>query len=307
MRQQRLVRVLTMIWIILLPAAAGADVSDWYGTWQSAYAGDTSGDCTVTVSAGNASQASVGMSCTSSVGDPPFSGTGSITARGSFTITGSTSGSLGADAMQLFFGGTFAGDSGQGQWTSATQTPFGTVTLSGTWTTTRITPPQPVAINPEQPVVIPPQVQTEYTVSVGQLPEAAVTTSVTGTITRASLTVTLDLSRISVGALSAPQGRFAAGYSVFVAVLLPAGVSSLTDATWFVLHPAPGGWAMLAHPIAAYLQGVAQSAASTLVSVSILENVDLSALLGSEIYVGYGLDSDEMLAQRRYRGVFIVR
>lgn len=307
MRQHRLVRVLTMIWITLLPAAAGAVVSDWYGTWQSTYVGDDSGTCTVTIGAGNASQASISLSCSSSVGNLPFSGSGFITASGSLSMTGSGTGSAGGHSIQSVFTGTLQGNSGQGQWTGTSVNPFVTVALSGTWAATRISAPQPVATEPERPVAPPPMVQTDYTAPAGQLPEAAVTTSATGTLERASLSVTLDLSRIPLGGSFAAQGQFAAGYNVFVAALAPAGVLSLPDATWFMLRPIPDGWSMLASPIAAYLQGVAQGAASLLVSVSILENIDLTALLGSEIYVGYGLDSNEMLAQGRYRGVYIVR
>lgn len=199
------------------------------------------------------------------------------------------------------------GNSGQGQWTSTESDPMGTVTESGTWTMTRISPPQPVATNPDRPVAPPTTTQIEYTAPTGRLPEAAVSTSATGTLGRASLSVTLDLSRIPVAGYFAAQSQFAAGYNVYVAALTPAGVLGLPVASWFMLRPIPDGWAMLAFPIAAYLQGIAQSAASSLVSVSILENIDLTALLGSEIYVGYGLDSNEMLAQGRYRGVYIVR
>ena len=296
-----------MVGITLLPAAAGAVVSDWYGTWQATYVGDDSGTCAVEIVAGNASLAIISMSCSSSVGQPPFSGSGFILASGEIAMTGSVTGSAGGNSVQVVFGGMLQGDGGQGQWVSTTVDPTGTVPMIGTWTMTRISPPQPVATNPDQPVAPPPPAQTDYTAPAGQLPEAALNTSATGTLGRASLNVTLDLSRIPLGLSFAAQGQFAAGYNVYVAALVPAGVLSLPDATWFMLRPTPSGWAMLTSPIAAYLQGVAQGAASLLVQVSILENMDLTALLGSEIYVGYGLDSDEMLARGRYRGVYIVR
>jgi len=302
MRPHRLFRVLTIAWITLLPAAAGATVSDWYGTWQLTYVGDSSGTCAATIGAANASLAIASMNCSSSVGGPPFSSSGFVMADGEIYMTGTVS--SGGNGVQTVFFGMLQGDSGQGQWIITTVDPTGTVPTIGTWTTTHT---QRVAINPDQPVAPPPPTQTDYTASAGQLPEAALNALATGTLGRASLNVTLDLSRIPLGLSFGAQGQFAAGYNIYVAALVPAGVLSLPAATWFMLRPTPNGWAMLASPIAAYLQGVSQGAASLLVQVSILENMDLTALLGSEIYVGYGLDSDEMLARGRYRGVYIVR
>jgi hypothetical protein len=307
MKQHRLVRVLIMVWITILPIAGRAAVSDWYGTWQSSYTGDSSGTCAVIIGTGNASQASVSMSCSSSTGDPPTSSAGFITASGAISLSGSATGSSGGYSVQIGFSGMIQGNVGQGQWTSMTVTPMGLVTMGGSWTTNRISPPQPVATDPNQLVAPAPTAQTAYTVSAGRLPEAAVNTSATGTLGRASLSVALDLSKIPLEGSFAAQGQFAAGYNVYVAALVPAGVLSLPNVTWFMLRPTPDGWAMLASPIAAYLQGVAQDAGSPIVQVLILENLDVTALLGSEIYVGYGLDSDEMLAQGRYRGVYIVR
>ena len=292
-----------MVWITL-PAAAGAAVSDWYGTWQLAYVGEDAGTCTIAIVAGNASLAITSMNCSSSAGQPPFSGSGFVLESGDIAMTGIASGSSGANSVQTVIVGMLQGDNGQGQWVRTTVNPTGTVPITGTWAATHT---QRVAINPDQPVAPPPPTQSEYTAPAGQLPETAVSTSATGTLGRASLNVTLDLSMIPLGGSFAPQGQFAAGYNIYVAALVPAGVLNLPAVTWFMLRPQPNGWAMLASPIAAYLQGVAQGAASLLVQVSILENMDLTALLGSEIYVGYGLDSDEMLAQGRYRGVFIVR
>ena len=43
------------------------------------------------------------------------------------------------------------------------------------------------------------------------------------------------------------------------------------------------------------------------VRVQILSNLDLSALIGTEIYLGDGTSGDEMIRNQRYRGVFDVQ
>ena len=273
-----------------MSGAVQAAVSDWYGTWQSSYAGADAGTCTVNIGPGNATQASVSMSCVSSVDGTVLSASGSITVIGSISLTGG--------AGDILFTGTIKGSSGSGQWT---ETMFG---MTGSWTITRVSAPQPV--NPNQPVAAPPTAQTAYTATTGRMPTAAVSTSATGTLGSATLRITLDLTKVLSGGSFAATGHFAAGYNIYVAALVPGGVLGLHDPTWFML-PKTLAWAALASPIGAYMQGVAQGAASLLVQVPILENLDVTALLGSEIYVGYGLDGDEMLAQGRYRGVYIVR
>jgi hypothetical protein len=138
------------------------------------------------------------------------------------------------------------------------------------------------------------------------MPAVAVFTTATGTLGRASLVVALDLSKVlSVGAL-AGIGQFAAGYNIYVVALVPEGVLGLPSATWFQL-PVTRTWGTLTSPLGAYLQGVAQAAANQIVQVGILQNLDVTALLGSEIYMGYGTSDAEMVAAGRYRGIYVVR
>ena len=285
---------LVLVCFSVMSGTAQAAVSDWYGTWQSSYTGADAGSCTVTIGPGNATQASVSMSCVSSVDGTAMSASGSITAIGAISIAGG--------AGDILFTGTIQGNSGSGQWTEIM---YG---MTGSWTTTRVSAPQPV--NPNQPVAGPPPAQTDYTATTGRMPTAAVATIASGRLGSATLKVTLDLSKVLSAGSFVATGHFAAGYNIYVAALVPGGVLGLHDATWFMLSattPTTHAWAALASPIGAYMAGVAQGAANQLVQVGILENLDVTALLGSEIYVGYGLDSNEMLAQGRYRGVYILR
>jgi|GEM_PF-5630882 len=163
-----------------------------------------------------------------------------------------------------------------------------------------VTPPPP---DPTQPVAPPPVTQTEYTVTTGVIPPAAVSTTATGTLGSVTLNVTLNLSLLFPAPLFSGQGQFAVAYNVYVAALVPAGRLGLPASAWFML-PSTRSWAPLGSPIAAYLQNVEQSAT---VEIGILQNIDVTGLIGTEIYVGYGLNDQEMLATGRYRGVFIAR
>ncbi len=163
--------------------------------------------------------------------------------------------------------------------------------------------PAPIApIAPATPLPPPPATQTVFTVPVGQMPTAAVSVSPSGTFGNATLVVTLDLSRVLAGGAFAGLGQFAAGYSIYVAALVPGGVLGLPSATWFVL-PATHSWALLSIPIAAYMEGLAQNATNS-VTISIVQGMDISQLTGTELYVGYGTSSEEMLAAGRYRGFY---
>lgn len=100
----------------------------------------------------------------------------------------------------------------------------------------------------------------------------------------------------------------AAGYNVYVAALvanerlrLPAG-----GGTWFVKTQSRA-WETLSYPLKAFMEGVAVSSQDQRVRVEILSDLNLSTLLGTEIYIGYGTSGEEMILNRRYRGVFDVQ
>lgn len=159
--------------------------------------------------------------------------------------------------------------------------------------------------DPHQSLPPPPIDQTVYTVSTGKMPTAAVTTTESGTLGSATLTVSVDLSKALGGGSFAGQGQFAAGYNIYVVALVPSGRLGLTSATWFVF-PASRAWAALGSPIAAFMEGIAPTTTDPVV-IPILESMDVTQLLGTEIYVGYGTSDAEMLAGSRYRGVYKIQ
>ena len=160
---------------------------------------------------------------------------------------------------------------------------------------------------PNQPVAPPPATQTEYTFVTNVIPDAAVSATAGGTLGGVTLNVTLDLSLL--GSFTG-QGQFAAGYSVYVVALVPSGRLGLPAAAWFML-PDPiitlntgRSWTRLGFPMDAYLQNVAQTAS---VEIRILQSLDMTELIGTEFYIGYGTSDEEMLNSGRYRGVYIAR
>ena len=172
-------------------------------------------------------------------------------------------------------------------------------------TTTGSSVPPPVVGDPNKQVAPPPTTQAVFAIPAGQLPQAAVSTAATGTLGNATVTVTLDLSKVLSGGSFAAQGQFASGYNIYVAAFAPSGVLGLPSATWFV-YPASRAWAALGSPIAAYMEGLAQNASNT-VEINILQGMDVTGLVGTEIYIGYGTSDAEMLSAGRYRGVYKVQ
>lgn len=158
-------------------------------------------------------------------------------------------------------------------------------------------------ITPTTYVPPPPTVQTVFTAPSGQMSSVAVDVSASGTFGSASLSVALDI----VQALqTTPASGFAAtAYNVYVIALVPGAV--LGSASPVIFIKATAGWGALRFPVAPYLENVAQGAANNRVLIEILRNDNISSLVGTEIYIGYGESDLEMLARGRYRGVYKVQ
>ena len=170
----------------------------------------------------------------------------------------------------------------------------------GTWSGASVSPI--TTVSPSTPLPPAPTTQSTFSVTSGTLPSAAVTVSQSGTFGSANLVISLDLSKILSGGSFTSAGRFAASYNIYVAAFLPAGTAGLSESTWFV-YPNSRVWAPLSIPIAAYLEGLSESATDT-VQIDLLQSLDVTGVAGAEIYIGYGTSSDEMLSAGRYRGVY---
>jgi len=104
-----------------------------------------------------------------------------------------------------------------------------------------------------------------------------------------------------------PEAAFAGGfaeqtYNVYVAAYAPA-LEGAGGPAWWQFDSA-STWTELTFPMREYLTGAALDSQTTQVEIAILSNADLSQLADTVFYVGYGIDTDEMLAAGRYEEVF---
>jgi hypothetical protein len=85
--------------------------------------------------------------------------------------------------------------------------------------------------------------------------------------------------------------------NVYVAARVPGG-----GPEWFLLD-SNRSWNVLQWPMKEHKSKVELGRAVDIVGLEILNGEDISGLEGSSIFVGYGVDADDMLAKGRYREV----
>ncbi len=112
----------------------------------------------------------------------------------------------------------------------------------------------------------------------------------------AALSLSVDIR----GPLTSATTR-AAGYKVYIA----ANAGGDGHLAWYQLD-ANRNWSDLSWPTTQFISGSTLSSKADSVIVQILDGVDVSALAGLHIYVGYGTDADEMLRAGRYREVMTI-
>ncbi|OYU45663.1 MAG: hypothetical protein CFE44_06320 [Burkholderiales bacterium PBB4] len=88
-------------------------------------------------------------------------------------------------------------------------------------------------------------------------------------------------------------------YKLFVVAVVPGGRVVPVD-TIFTLNR-NSEWQGLSFPVAEYLNGVADNSVQL---VEIFDKLDVSIISGSKIFVGYGVDDQEMIASGRFRLVY---
>jgi hypothetical protein len=160
----------------------------------------------------------------------------------------------------------------------------------------------PIVGEPNNPVAPPSSVQSTYTLKTGTMAAASATTEASGTLGAATVTVELDLGKAFPATLAA-----ATPYVVYVVALVPGRQLSAAGSSLFV-NTGSRGWQSLGAPIATYAQGaLSGGTAGQTISLEIVRDVNLSTLMGTEIYVGVGTSEAEMLQASRYRGVYKVQ
>jgi hypothetical protein len=141
------------------------------------------------------------------------------------------------------------------------------------------------------------------TIPQDRIPPFLVATYKFGGATATSLSVDLK-APAGAGTLAwaAGTGSFAAtAYNVYVAAAVPSGATVLL----FQLDSG-NRWSTLVWPMAEFMRGVTLDSQTAVVKAQILQNADVSKLVGVSVLVGYGTDPDEMLKNARYRTVFTV-
>ena len=97
------------------------------------------------------------------------------------------------------------------------------------------------------------------------------------------------------------QTRATRSYNVYVAASVPNGKQTLL----FQLEGTKG-WNALVWPMNEYLRGVQLDTQDNVVRTQIFQDADLSGLGGATVYMGYGLDAEEMARAGRFRVIFTV-
>jgi alpha-tubulin suppressor-like RCC1 family protein len=103
------------------------------------------------------------------------------------------------------------------------------------------------------------------------------------------------------GVRSVRGTRAAISYKLYVLAL----IGDTTAFQWITLN-ATRNWTPLSFPLAEYLSGISLNARTDSVLVQILDAVDVSGIVGARIFVGYGVDENEMVAASRYRELITI-
>jgi hypothetical protein len=148
------------------------------------------------------------------------------------------------------------------------------------------------AVTPEAEVPL--LAQSSFFLKDGVVPASQVSVFAGGG--RGNLTLS---ARLNLGQFQMPQAVLG-GLKVYILAAVVSGGGSVT----LLQKPPSGVWGPLVFPLSAYLENVALNAADNSVLIEIVAGVDFSALRGTEFYIGYGTSDTEMLASRRYRGIF---
>lgn len=179
-----------------------------------------------------------------------------------------------------------------------------------------------VVVNPDASAPLDLDLTTANDLAAAALPPFYALTRRSGALNRLSLAVDLRLPSASLGptrpahALAGPAAARAdtsARYNLYVAASVPATAAAAAQSApmaaaapiWLQLD-SQRQWQALSWPMAEFMRQVAASAPDALLRLEILEATDLSAFAGSNIWLGYGTDAQEMIRSARYRNLFSV-
>jgi hypothetical protein len=210
--------------------------------------------------------------------------------NGALTFLSSTGKTLHRQEFQLTSNRPFFEGSG------ITVAPNGNVTIDGIGNVNL--PLGAIVGNASQTLPLPITQQAAYSINDGEMSVDAIATNATGSLGRGTLRVSIDLERIF-------GRRYSSDYNVFILALVPGRQLGSEYPSWFSQR-ATDGWGVLFYPVAPARKNVYSEGDPPKQFVDILSNADFTRLVGTEIYLGLGSNVDEMLANRRYRGIYKV-
>ncbi|MDH3998270.1 MAG: hypothetical protein OET90_05470, partial [Desulfuromonadales bacterium] len=121
-----------------------------------------------------------------------------------------------------------------------------------------------------------------------------------------NLTLDIELNLNDVLAELQPRSTGGAVYNVYVAALIPAATLNAAQDAIFTLNSSNLWSHYLGGALPAFMHNVEVASADHRLVLQILSSLDVSQLVGTTIFVGYGTSDSEMLANGRYRAVYTV-
>ncbi|TXH28962.1 MAG: hypothetical protein E6Q94_12405 [Burkholderiaceae bacterium] len=145
--------------------------------------------------------------------------------------------------------------------------------------------------------------------SAGSIPAQDVRVFAPGSLNRRTLLVDLDVNALQQPTVTQPDAvtkTLATGFNVYVVALVPDQMAG-SPVPVILQKLSTGGWGPLTAPLAALMSNVVPQTADARVLIEVVQDTDLSALVGTEIYLGYGITDEEMLQAGRFRAIYRIK
>jgi alpha-tubulin suppressor-like RCC1 family protein len=142
-------------------------------------------------------------------------------------------------------------------------------------------------------------------ISPSAIPKIILEASKKGELASLTLGTNVYFGTIDLGALAAGTFSASGPYKVYVAAIVPAGITGVPAGTY--LLDTNRSWSLYSGgPLREYVSNATLDQTQHYF-VSILEGTNLTGLIGTRIMVGYGVDAPEMLAAQRYREIYVAQ
>jgi hypothetical protein len=151
-------------------------------------------------------------------------------------------------------------------------------------------------LSPEQPMP-----QSKFTISDGRMPESTLTVTPSGTFGRATITVSIAGNFLANDIAQNYHGT--AVWNMYVVAVVPGALLGQGSPALFVKSQ-DESWSPLQSSILPEYRECPILSSPVCWTIPILTNNDISSLTGTEIYLGVGANLDDLITNRRYRGIY---